>query len=232
MKNCRILLGYTIIILCVQLVSCKDEVVEKSMVHVSTQNQFAITNPDTLKLKHVGWMKVKFPRKGCLNKMAYADTSNFMHQQVYPCASCQLREEVGWALEKAIQLALEKKLQLVMYDCYRPLHLQKKMFDLVKNADYVADPVRGSKHNKGMAVDIGLADSLGTLLDMGCAFDEFSELAHINYPHLSKEAKKNRQMLRQIMLQAGFESYEKEWWHFNYEKRKYENSDEPLMCDK
>ncbi len=163
--------------------------------------------------------------------MAYADTANFMHQQVYPCATCQLREEVGLALEKAIQLAIEKKLQLVIYDCYRPLHLQKKMYEIVKNADYVAEPSRGSKHNKGMAVDLGLADSSGKLLEMGCSFDEFSEKAHVNYARLSVEAKKNRQVLRQIMIAAGFEPYEKEWWHFNYEKKKYENSDEPFMCD-
>lgn len=186
---------------------------------------------DVIDNKHDSiWMVIDMPGKGFVEKMAYADTANFMHEKVYPCATCMLRPHVGRALYKAQEHAQSLGYRIVIFDCYRPLPLQQKMFDLVPDTRYVADPQKGSRHNKGAAVDIGLANQQGQLLDMGTAFDDFSEKAHMHSTQVSKQAKSNRQLLQGIMSTAGFSGYENEWWHFNFEGATYENSSDRLLC--
>ncbi|MFP9115113.1 M15 family metallopeptidase [Flavobacterium sp. RHBU_3] len=176
------------------------------------------------------WAEVQFDSLGPLNKMAYADTANFMHEKVYPCARCLLRPEVAEALERANVLAAEKGYRLVMYDCYRPYPIQYKMYELVNNPLYVAKPGKGSNHNRGQAVDISLADENGELLDMGGAFDEFSEISHYAYKDIPRKARKNRKRLRTIMIEAGFTPFESEWWHFDYKQKTYETSNYVWEC--
>lgn len=183
-------------------------------------NQLSIINKqsnDTLP----GFAEVQFDSLAMINKMAYADTANFMHQKVYPCARCFLRPDVATALEVANKAAKDKGYTIVIYDCYRPISIQYKMYEIVKNPEWVAKPAKGSNHNRGAAIDLSLADENGNLLDMGGAFDEFSEVSHYSYAGISAEAKKNRKVLRTIMLRAGFSAYESEWWHFDYKKKRY-----------
>jgi D-alanyl-D-alanine dipeptidase len=177
------------------------------------------------------WKEISFKETRIIEKLAYADTANFMHEKVYPCAKCFLRPEAAEALLKANQLAAQLHLHIVLFDCYRPKVYQQKMYDLVKNPDYVALPTKGSMHNKGLAVDISLADDKGNLLDFGCAFDDFSDKAHFSYPAISAVAKANRKVLQEIMLQAGFESYKNEWWHFNFKKVEYPVDDFIWKCN-
>jgi len=168
-----------------------------------------------------GFTEVYFDSLAMINKMAYADTANFMHQAVYPCARCFLRPEVAAALEEANGIAKGKGYTIVIYDCYRPISIQYKMYEIVNNPEWVARPTKGSNHNRGAAIDISLADENGNLLDMGGAFDDFSEVSHYNYSGLSAAAKKNRKLLRTIMTRAGFSPYESEWWHFDYRQKRY-----------
>ena len=176
------------------------------------------------------WMVIEMEGKGFVEMMAYADTANFMHEKVYPCATCMLRSDVGKALYKAQEHAQSLGYRIVIFDCYRPLPLQQKMFDLVPDTRYVADPTKGSKHNKGAAVDISLAHQDGHLIDMGTAFDDFSVKAHVHSKQISKQAQSNRQLLQDIMSAAGFSGYEHEWWHFNFDGASYENSSDRLWC--
>lgn len=167
------------------------------------------------------WREIDFDSTSMINRMAYADTANFMHQKIYPCARCFLRPEVAEALEKAGEIAQDKGLKLIIYDCYRPYGFQRKMYEIVNNPKYVAKPGKGSNHNRGAAVDLALANEDGALLDMGNDFDDFSELSHYNNLEISPEAKKNRKTLRSIMKKAGFSPYDNEWWHFDYRKKIY-----------
>ncbi len=182
---------------------------------------------DTIK----GWAEVNFEAQGIQNRMAYADTANFMHQKIYPCARCFLRPEVAEALEEANQIAKDKGCILVIYDCYRPYGYQKVMYDIVNDPRYVAPPGKGSNHNRGRAVDISLADENGNLLDMGTPFDDFTEKSNYAAQGLSREAQKNRKLLRNIMKKAGFTPYSHEWWHFDYKKQEYETADFRWECD-
>ena len=177
------------------------------------------------------WSEIRFDSAGVINKMAYADTANFMHQKVYPCARCLLRPEVAVALDKANEIANEKGLRLVIFDCYRPYPIQYKMYEIVNNPKYVAKPGKGSNHNRGRAVDISLADEGGNLLEMGGAFDDFSEVSHPDYKDIPRKARKNRRLLARIMTQAGFSIYPYEWWHFDYKQKTYETSDYIWDCN-
>lgn len=147
--------------------------------------------------------------------MKYATTDNFLKEQVYPCDECFLRVKTVKALLQANQAFIEKGYRIKLYDCYRPLAIQKKMWKIVPNPTYVANPKKGSIHNKGGAVDITLVDSLGIELNMGTGFDFFGPEAGHNYTNLSAEILANRQLLKSIMLQYNFKSFDSEWWHYN-----------------
>ncbi|MXN91807.1 peptidase M15 [Flavobacterium sp. Sd200] len=177
------------------------------------------------------WSEINFDSLSIINKMAYADTANFMHQKVYPCARCFLRPEVAQALEEANEIFKDKGYKIVIYDCYRPISIQHKMFRIVNNPEYVARPTKGSNHNRGAAVDLSLADENGNLLDMGGVFDDFSEISHYNAQGLSKEAKRNRKLLRTVMIRVGFSPYESEWWHFDYKQKRYPASGVVWECN-
>lgn len=147
--------------------------------------------------------------------MKYATEDNFLKSKVYDCEACYLRYKTVKALINANQKFLKKGYRIVLYDCYRPLSIQKKMFEIVSNPKYVADPKKGSIHNRGGAVDISLVDATGKELDMGTSFDFFGEEASHDYEQLSDEVKANRRLLRKIMTQNNFRIFESEWWHYN-----------------
>jgi D-alanyl-D-alanine dipeptidase len=147
--------------------------------------------------------------------MKYSTTDNFLKAKVYDCAECFLRLKTVKALLKANTKFIQKGYRIQLFDCYRPLDIQKKMWQIVSNLEYVADPAKGSIHNRGGAVDITLVDNNGKALDMGTPFDFFGPEASHNYQFLSDEVKQNRVFLKQIMQENGFISFDSEWWHYN-----------------
>jgi zinc D-Ala-D-Ala dipeptidase len=152
--------------------------------------------------------------------MKYATSDNFLKAKVYDCASCYLRLKTVKKLIEASIVLNKKGYKIKIFDCYRPLSVQKKMWDIVQDANYVANPARGSIHNRGGAVDITLTDKNGKELDMGTPFDFFGVESSHNYKKLSKSILKNRLLLKNIMLKHNFESLETEWWHYNLEGAK------------
>lgn len=147
--------------------------------------------------------------------MKYATADNFLKKQVYDCASCFLRLKTVQALLKANEQFIKEGYKIKLYDCYRPLDIQKKMWAIISNPKYVANPSKGSIHNRGGAVDITLIKTNGTELDMGTAFDHFGDEASHNYKGVSKQVRKNRYLLKRIMINSGFNSFDSEWWHYN-----------------
>lgn len=188
---------------------------------------------DTTSVNQDKFVQINTQESGFVLNMKYATDDNFLHTQVYPCAKCYLRPEAAKALLEAQKMALEQKKRIIIYDCYRPLSIQKKMFEIVPNEDWVANPYkRGSMHNKGIAVDVGLANMAGDTLEMGTAFDSFSPAAHYADTIITKTATANRKILRNIMIKAGFVPYENEWWHFNFPNTDYKNADFNWDCEK
>ncbi len=150
-------------------------------------------------------------------EIRYKTKDNFVGEPLYPeTARVFLRKEAAQALFK-VQKALEaKKLGLKIYDGYRPLSVQKKMWAKVPVEGYVANPAKGSNHNRGMAVDLTLVDDQGKELPMPSGYDEFSERAHRDYQGGTEEQRKNRKLLQDAMEAEGFHGISTEWWHFDY----------------
>jgi len=147
--------------------------------------------------------------------MKYATDANFLKTKVYDCEACYLRLKTIKSLIDANVAFQSLGFRIKLFDCYRPLDIQKKMWEIVPNADYVADPKKGSIHNRGGAVDMTLVDANGKELDMGTSFDFFGPEAAHNYQGFSKKIRKNRLLLKDIMLKNHFKSFDSEWWHYN-----------------
>jgi len=148
--------------------------------------------------------------------LRYATENNFLHQKVYPQARCFLRYEAARALS-GVQNELEQiGMGLKVFDGYRPLSVQKKMWVIMPDAHYVANPKHGSRHNRGMAVDLTLVDADGKELAMPTGFDSFSKKAHQDFWDLPLTVRRNRWILRTIMEKYGFKPIRTEWWHYDY----------------
>ena len=185
---------------------------------VSCKSQNVVLNKDQAKETSVNdstFVNLKQYSQDFEYDMKYATEDNFLKAKVYDCAECFLRLKTVNALIDANKKFLEKGYKIKIFDCYRPLDIQKKMWKIVSNPKYVADPAKGSIHNRGGAVDITLIDSLGKELDMGTPFDFFGIEASHNYPNVSEEVKQNRILLKTIMTSSGFNSFDSEWWHYN-----------------
>lgn len=160
----------------------------------------------------------------------YATENNFMKKKLYACGTCYIRIELSDAIREAQKIALKKNISLVIFDAYRSLDVQKEMYEMIKDKRYVAHPKKGSKHNTGCALDIALCDLQGNILDFGTDFDDFSEKSHFKSSLITKKQFKNRKLLRDLMIQVGFEPYENEWWHFNFKNCNYPISNFKVPC--
>lgn len=147
--------------------------------------------------------------------MRYATENNFLKAKVYDCAECYTRVKTAKALIKANKTFLKTGTKIKFFDCYRPNSVQYKMWKIVPNPQYVANPVKGSIHNKGGAVDITLVDLEGNELDMGTDFDFFGKRAYHDNVDLPEEILANRKLLKETMEAHGFWSIRTEWWHYN-----------------
>lgn len=159
----------------------------------------------------------------------YATVNNFTGQQLYPVAKAKLRREAAESLA-AVQRDLKSiGLGLKVYDAYRPLAIQWKLWEVVSNPEFVADPRKGSRHNRGAAVDLTIVDSLGNELEMPTPYDDFTEKASHSYTQLTDAALRNRTLLKQVMEKHGFNHLSSEWWHYDFHGWElFDIMDEPL----
>jgi D-alanyl-D-alanine dipeptidase len=125
-------------------------------------------------------------------------------------------------LVKVQQSLAGKGYRIKLYDCYRPLDIQKRMWKIMPDDRYVGNPYgNGSVHNKGAAVDLTLVDAQGQELDMGTSFDHFGREAHHAYKNLAPQVLQNRKLLKQSMENGGFLPITSEWWHYFYKNNRY-----------
>ncbi|MDD8018610.1 MAG: M15 family metallopeptidase, partial [Bacteroidota bacterium] len=110
-----------------------------------------------------------------------------------------------------------------------PLSIQKKLWEVVPDEKFVADPQKGSRHNRGAAVDLTLIDSTGNELSMPTPYDDFTEKAGHNYVNLPEVVLANRAMLKEAMIRHGFLPLQSEWWHYDFRGwEQFDILDEPL----
>jgi D-alanyl-D-alanine dipeptidase len=162
----------------------------------------------------------------------YATRNNFLGRPVYKQARAFLQRPAAEALAR-VNLSLRKQgYGLVVFDGYRPWAVTKVFWDSTpedKRA-FVADPSKGSRHNRGCAVDLTMFDlKSGQQVRMPSEYDEMTERSHINYQCATKEAGRLRDTLRAAMEAEGFTVLENEWWHYDYKDwREYPILDIPF----
>ena len=151
-------------------------------------------------------------------ELLYATKNNFTKQRMYPKGTSYtfLRLPAARALEAVQQELNERGYGIKVWDAYRPYSVTVSFWELIKDERYVADPKKGSGHNRGIAIDLTIVDlKTGLELDMGTGFDNFTDTAHHGFQYLSPTALENRILLKSIMEKHGFLSLSSEWWHYS-----------------
>ncbi len=147
--------------------------------------------------------------------MRYATENNFLGKKLYDTPVCLLRKSVAQSAVKA-HLDLKKQgFRLRVYDCYRPLSVQKAMWKVKPVPGLVANPKTGSNHNRGAAIDVGLSYPDGKEVKMPSDFDSFTKNAWAAYQGGPAKWIEHRTILQKAMKKQGFSTIRKEWWHFN-----------------
>lgn len=178
-----------------------------------------------------GWTEIT-NKDGIYLDLKYASTENFTNQQIYDCARCFLTNPAARAIN-LLQRRIRRKynVNLYIYDCYRPRPAQQKLWDIIPNPNYVAPPSKGSMHNRGLAVDLAFADSLGRPLDFGSPFDSFGRKSHSDNRDFPSEILTARDSLRSWMISIGFKGIRTEWWHYSLQEVSRPISDWEWECD-
>lgn len=191
-----------VLALCAQTARAQD---------VPPQEQGTFREPELVEL-------VKLDRTLRLD-IRYATPHNFVGRPVYREARAFLQRPAAEALLRVNRALKKKGYTLLIFDAYRPWHVTKLFWELTPEdkKQFVADPSRGSRHNRGCAVDLTLYDLRAKReVVMPSPYDDFTERAHINYEGGTVEQRAARQLLREAMEAEGFQVYEPEWWHYDY----------------
>ena len=149
----------------------------------------------------------------------YATPNNLAGRAVYTEARAFLQRPAAEALVRAHRSLRAHGYGLLIFDGYRPWRVTKLFWDVTPpdKREFVADPAKGSKHNRGCAVDLSMYDlKTGREVEMPGAYDEMSERSYVTYSGGSADARARRDLLRDAMEQQGFFVEPNEWWHFNY----------------
>lgn len=162
--------------------------------------------------------------------LRYATDDNFMKKRVYPTdARCLLLKRSATMLQAAASELRAKGFRVKLYDCYRPHAVQFELWKVLPKPGYVAEPTKGSNHNRGGAIDLGLATLDGGEVEMPTPYDSFSPAAHHGYDGGTEASRANRETLRAAMERQGFTKNRMEWWHYDLPNAtRYPLRDEPF----
>lgn len=145
----------------------------------------------------------------------YAGVNHGFGRAFYTSDRARLRRGTAEKLRAAQEALTGAGYGLLVWDAYRPLSVQARMWEINPDPSFVAPPERGSRHNRGAAVDVTLIDLSGRELEMPTDFDQFTGQAHSECESVSPTALRHREILRNAMLAAGFTGINNEWWHFD-----------------
>lgn len=151
--------------------------------------------------------------------LRYANKNNFTGLRLYPKNTDEtyLRLKPSSALAKVADELRKKGLGIKVWDAYRPYSVTVQFWKLIHDDRYVANPAKGSGHNRGISIDLSLVDLLtGKDIDMPTDFDNFSDTAHHGATNCDDVKIKNRELLRTTMEKFGFARFETEWWHYSW----------------
>lgn len=149
--------------------------------------------------------------------VTYAGTNNFLKRKIYPTADLFMRAPAARALVKASKILKRKGYGLLLYDGYRPYSVTELFYEEIGDTTFVADPRKGSKHNRGMAIDLSMYYlKTGDPVLMPSGYDEASLRAYHDYQGGDSVALQNRALLKATMESVGFQVFKYEWWHYDF----------------
>lgn len=147
----------------------------------------------------------------------YATVNNFTNEKIYTSAKAYARKPVAEALKRAQEEFQRHGVGILIYDAYRPYKATVKFYEVYRDTTYVASPYRGSRHNRGCAIDMGLIDlKTKRPLRMPTEFDSFKKEAWPSTPVKDPVARRNRALIISVMEKYGFKVNSSEWWHFDF----------------
>ena len=196
-------------------VSVKEETDIQILERAAAEVEKLITLPD---YDTTAWTELIRLDSSFVLDLRYATDSNFVGEKMYECGRCFLRPAAAISLADVQDSLLKRGLGLKMFDCYRPLPVQWRLWNKVPDRRYVADPRKGSQHNKGVAVDLTIIDlATGDALDMGTAYDYFGgEAWHRATVGFEQPIRGNREMILSLMEGFGWKRTNSEWWHYSF----------------
>jgi zinc D-Ala-D-Ala dipeptidase len=154
---------------------------------------------------------------GLVLDIRYATTNNFTGEKIYDVAKAYARKPVAEALLKIQTELKQQNLGIKIFDAYRPYKATVKFYEVYKDTTYVASPYRGSRHNRGCALDLTVIDlTTGEELPMPTGYDSFKKEAWPSTPVKDPVIRKNRELLIAAMEKHGFKVNGSEWWHFDF----------------
>lgn len=152
--------------------------------------------------------------------LRYATADNFTGKVIYDFTDAYARYGTVVKLARAQELLEKQGYYIKVWDAYRPVSAQFRLWEICPDGNYVSNPNVGySNHTRGCALDITLVDAAGNELEMPTGFDDFSAKADRDYSDVSETAAANARLLEDVMQSCGFQGYYREWWHFNDEER-------------
>lgn len=158
--------------------------------------------------------------------LKYATTDNFTGQIIYDFFDARLRYGTVVKLAAVQAQLAQQGYSLKIWDAYRPVSAQFKLWNICPNPVYVSDPNKGfSKHSRGNTIDVTLVKADGSEIEMPSGFDDFTALADRDYSDVSKTARVNVRLLEDTMTAGGFKGYSGEWWHYS------DSTDYPVIKD-
>ena len=153
---------------------------------------------------------------GIYTELRYASDNNFTHQVIYSFSDAYLRYGTVQKLASAQESLETAGYSLLIWDAFRPVSAQFKLWEICPDPAYVANPEKGySSHSRGSTVDITLVTLDGDPVEMPTDFDDFTAMADRDYSDVSEEAAANAGLLEEAMTAAGFKPYSAEWWHYS-----------------
>ena len=153
---------------------------------------------------------------GIRQELFYATDRNFTGQVIYTFSDAYLRYGTVKKLKAVSEDLAQLGLGLKIWDGFRPVSAQFRLWEIYPDPTYVANPTVGfSSHSRGNTVDLTLVDSTGAELEMPTGFDDFSQKADRDYSDCTDTARDNAQILEMLMEKHGFTGYWGEWWHYS-----------------
>lgn len=154
---------------------------------------------------------------GIVLDIRYATANNFTGEVIYNLPRAYARKPVAEALKRAQEEFSKHGVGIKIYDAYRPYSATVKFYEVYRDTTYVASPYKGSRHNRGCAIDMTLVDlKTGEELRMPTEYDSFKKEAWPTTPVKDPIVKKNRDLIISVMHKHGFKVNASEWWHFDF----------------